>query len=76
MLNLLQQVKNLKQKFQTGYLTLDQKKRALPLLCSDPLAFRYPLVGVWAIGSPNLECPLAHPLIWASCVRFIESKLI
>ncbi|CAG9322553.1 unnamed protein product [Blepharisma stoltei] len=69
--------KNANQKFQTGYLTLDQKKRALPLLCSDPLAFKYPLVGVWATGSPGIqECPLTHPLIWASCVRFIESKLI
>ncbi|CAG9325334.1 unnamed protein product [Blepharisma stoltei] len=70
--------KNLKHpKFQTGYLTLDQKKRVLPLLCSDPLAFKYPLVGVWATASPgSQECPLSHPLIWSSCVRFIESKLI
>lgn len=74
---LLTQKTNKKTKFQTGYLTLDQKKRVLPLLCSDPLAFRYPLVGVWAVGVPgNQPYPLTHPLVWASCVRFIESKLI
>ncbi|CAG9325204.1 unnamed protein product [Blepharisma stoltei] len=73
----LTQKSNKKAKFQTGYLTLDQKKRVLPLLCSDPLAFRYPLVGVWAVGVPgNQPYPLTHPLVWASCVRFIESKLI
>ncbi|CAG9332880.1 unnamed protein product [Blepharisma stoltei] len=53
-----------KVKFQTGYLTLDQKKRVLPLLCSDPLAFRYPLVGVWSVGATGDHTnPLAHPLV-------------
>lgn len=38
--------KNTIERYQYGFLTLDQSGRALPLLITDPLAYQYPLVGV------------------------------
>ena len=66
------------QTFQTGYLTMDQKKRVLPVQVSDPAAFKYPLIGVWAIAVPNENkaYPFTHPLVWAACVRYITSAYV
>ncbi|CAG9318402.1 unnamed protein product [Blepharisma stoltei] len=72
--------KGLASKYQAGYLTLDQSGRALPLLDTDPLAMQYPIVGIWVTGIPesqsNRNAPIIHPLVWTSCIQYIESKNI
>lgn len=40
--------------FQTGFLTLDQERRIVPLHPADPQAKVYTLVGVWVAGLPNV----------------------
>lgn len=71
---------NKKDKFQAGYLTMDQSGRVLPLLPSDPLAYKYPIVGIWVSGIPESQnikaCPIMHPLVWANCVQYIENTNI
>jgi SCL-interrupting locus protein N-terminus len=65
---------NFSHKFQTGFLTLDQKRRVLPLKITDTHLFKYPLIGVWVTGIKedlNLNC-----LAWAACIRFLESRAI
>lgn len=65
---------NFTYKFQTGYVTMDQKKRTLPLKVTDKSILKYPLVGVWATGiRGNL---INNPQIWCSFVRFIESQAV
>ncbi len=41
-----------KQEFQTGFLTLDQERRVVPLHGSDPQVGVYTLVGIWVTGLP------------------------
>jgi hypothetical protein len=71
---------NKRDKFQAGYLTMDQSGRVLPLLPSDPLAYKYPIVGIWVSGIPESQnskaCPIMHPLVWANCVQYIENTNI
>ena len=71
---------NKRDKFQAGYLTMDQSGRVLPLLPSDPLAYKYPIVGIWVAGIPESQnvkaCPIMHPLVWANCVQYIENSSI
>lgn len=71
---------NKRDKFQAGYLTMDQSGRVLPLLPSDPLSYKYPIVGIWVTGIPESQnskaCPIMHPLVWANCVQFIENANI
>ena len=68
---------NKREKFQAGYLTMDQSGRVLPLLPSDPLAYKYPIVGIWVTGVPETQsskaCPIMHPLVWANCIQFLEN---
>lgn len=61
-------------KFQTGYATMDQKKRILPLKTNDKHIFKYPLVGVWASGIRGDV--YQNPLILCSFIRFIESQAV
>lgn len=71
---------NKREKFQAGYLTMDQTGRVLPMLPSDPLAYKYPIVGIWVTNIPESQnikaCPIMHPLVWANCVQFIENTNI
>ena len=54
----------------TGFLTMDQGHRLLPLLENEPLAKDMPLLGVWvacgATGSRSV-------LVYAACLRFLFS---
>lgn len=67
-------------KFQTGFLTLDLNQRLLPLLLSDPMVQKYPLVGIWVTNIPRSSQPspssLMHPLVWSACVRFIQTRSV
>jgi hypothetical protein len=54
---------------ESGYLTMDQARKLLPLLPSEPRAADLPLVGVWVsgVGHPR------HPAVWAALQRFIHN---
>lgn len=43
-------VKKTSQNFSSGFLTMDQAHRLLPLSANDPLLQKYPLVGIWVAG--------------------------
>lgn len=81
---LIQEVKGRKGKFQTGFLTLDQSKRVLPMLVTDPMAYRCGLVGMWVSGVPapatisdnSRYSPLTHPLVWTAAMRYLQSSTI
>ena len=81
---LIQEIKGRKGKFQTGFLTLDQSKRVLPMLVTDPMAYRCGLVGMWATGIPlpsqlldsSRYSALTHPLVWTAAIRYLQSTTI
>eukprot|EP00742_Colponemidia_sp_Colp-10_P012619 GILJ01014202.1.p1 GENE.GILJ01014202.1~~GILJ01014202.1.p1 ORF type:complete len:808 (+),score=111.81 GILJ01014202.1:203-2425(+) len=56
----------------TGYLTLDQYRKGIPLLDTDPMAFDVPLVGVWITSVPSLQ-DLA---IYRACIRYLFNESI
>uniref|UniRef100_A0A8C7EHC8 STIL centriolar assembly protein n=1 Tax=Nothoprocta perdicaria TaxID=30464 RepID=A0A8C7EHC8_NOTPE len=55
-----------------GYLTMDQTRKLLLLLESDPKAYALPLVGVWLSGVTHI----CSPQIWACCLRYLFSSSI
>ncbi|KAM8805810.1 SCL-interrupting locus protein [Eudromia elegans] len=55
-----------------GYLTMDQTRKLLLLLESDPKAYALPLVGVWLSGVTHI----CNPQIWACCLRYLFSSSI
>lgn len=57
----------------TGFLTLDQEKRLIPLHPSDPQVNVFPLVGIWATGEGNMQ---QDPLVYAAMLRFLFSEQI
>ena len=48
--------------FQSGFLTLDQSKRVIPLMYTDPMTLKYPLVGVWIANIPISSNSRSEPL--------------
>jgi hypothetical protein len=60
----------------TGYLTLNETRKLVPILETDPMLVSIPLVGVWfSDGSVDFgedgASNLAHPTIWAACIRYL-----
>uniref|UniRef100_A0A4W3K5W0 STIL centriolar assembly protein n=1 Tax=Callorhinchus milii TaxID=7868 RepID=A0A4W3K5W0_CALMI len=55
-----------------GYLTMDQTRKLLLILESDPKAFTLPLVGIWLSGVIHIQ----SPQVWASCLRYMFSSSI
>ncbi|KAM9408385.1 SCL-interrupting locus protein homolog [Pholidichthys leucotaenia] len=55
---------------QRGFLTMDQSRKLLFLLESDPKASSLPLVGVWLTGVTHVY----NPHVWAWCLRFLFSS--
>ena len=53
-------------KIETGFLTMDQSRRLVPLLETEDRAFSVPLVGVWVSGVSSI----AHLHAWAAAARF------
>ena len=51
----------------TGFLTLDQARKLLPLMYSEPRTFDLPLVGVWVAGVSHPR----HPAVWAAVQRYL-----
>eukprot|EP00743_Colponemidia_sp_Colp-15_P011211 GILK01012474.1.p1 GENE.GILK01012474.1~~GILK01012474.1.p1 ORF type:complete len:845 (+),score=124.51 GILK01012474.1:29-2536(+) len=56
----------------TGYLTLDQYRKGIPLLDTDPMAFDVPVVGIWITSVPALQ-DLA---IYRACIRYLFNESI
>uniref|UniRef100_A0AAV2KWJ5 STIL N-terminal domain-containing protein n=1 Tax=Knipowitschia caucasica TaxID=637954 RepID=A0AAV2KWJ5_KNICA len=57
---------------QKGYVTMDQSRKLLLLLESDPKALSLPLVGVWFSGVTQVH----SPQVWAWTLRFLYSSCI
>ncbi|XP_066453727.1 SCL-interrupting locus protein isoform X2 [Eleutherodactylus coqui] len=55
-----------------GYLTMDQTRKLLLVLESDPKAYTLPLVGIWLSGITHIH----SPQVWASCLRYMYSSSI
>lgn len=51
----------------SGFLTLDQARKLLPLMHSEPRTFDLPLVGVWVAGVSHPR----HPAVWAAIQRYL-----
>ncbi|NXT05454.1 STIL protein, partial [Prunella fulvescens] len=58
--------------YKCGYLTMDQTRKLLLLLESDPKAYALPLVGVWLSGVTHIY----SPQVWACCLRFLFSSSV
>ncbi|XP_023217213.1 SCL-interrupting locus protein homolog isoform X2 [Centruroides sculpturatus] len=59
---------NSKNEMQTGFVSMDKTRNLVMLLENDPKVFRFPIVGIWVSGIPNIF----HPFVWASCLRYIS----
>ncbi|XP_075178273.1 SCL-interrupting locus protein [Anomaloglossus baeobatrachus] len=55
-----------------GYLTMDQTRKLLLVLESDPKAYTLPLVGIWLSGITHIH----SPQVWASALRYMYSSSI
>ncbi|XP_063795664.1 SCL-interrupting locus protein [Pseudophryne corroboree] len=55
-----------------GYLTMDQTRKLLLVLESDPKAYTLPLVGIWMSGITHIH----SPQVWASCLRYMFSSSV
>ncbi|KAJ8395478.1 hypothetical protein AAFF_G00032120 [Aldrovandia affinis] len=53
-----------------GFLTMDQTRKLLLVLESDPKAYTLPLVGVWLSGITHIH----SPQVWAWCLRYLFSS--
>ncbi|XP_066297776.1 SCL-interrupting locus protein-like [Branchiostoma lanceolatum] len=56
----------------SGFLTMDQTRKLLLLLESDPKIYSLPLVGIWVCGPLHIHSP--H--IWACCLRYMYNTNI
>ncbi|KAJ4943385.1 hypothetical protein JOQ06_005887, partial [Pogonophryne albipinna] len=57
---------------EVAFLTMDQTRKLLLLLESDPKACSLPLVGLWLSGVTHIY----SPQVWAWCLRFLYSAAL
>ncbi|KAL8178720.1 UNVERIFIED_CONTAM: hypothetical protein K2H54_055804 [Gekko kuhli] len=55
-----------------GYLTMDQSRKLLLVLESDPKAYTLPLIGIWLSGITHIY----SPQVWAYSLRYLYSSSI
>ncbi|XP_016131607.1 SCL-interrupting locus protein homolog [Sinocyclocheilus grahami] len=55
-----------------GFLTMDQTRKLLLILESDPKAYTFPLVGIWLSGVTHIY----NPIVWAWCLRYLHSSAL
>ncbi|KAH0618639.1 hypothetical protein JD844_018028 [Phrynosoma platyrhinos] len=55
-----------------SYLTMDQTRKLLLILESDPKAYTLPLVGIWLSGISHIY----SPQVWAFCLRYLFNSSI
>ncbi|XP_015279730.1 PREDICTED: SCL-interrupting locus protein [Gekko japonicus] len=55
-----------------GYLTMDQTRKLLLVLESDPKAYTLPLIGIWLSGITHIY----SPQVWAYSLRYLYSSSI
>ncbi|KAL4634857.1 SCL-interrupting locus protein isoform X1 [Arapaima gigas] len=53
-----------------GFLTMDQTRKLLLILESDPKAYTLPLVGVWLSGITHIH----SPQVWAWCLKYLYNS--
>ncbi|XP_007463991.1 PREDICTED: SCL-interrupting locus protein isoform X5 [Lipotes vexillifer] len=58
--------------YKYGYLTMDETRKLLLLLESDPKIYSLPLVGIWLSGIIHIY----SPQVWACCLRYLFSSSI
>ncbi|XP_006163824.1 SCL-interrupting locus protein isoform X2 [Tupaia chinensis] len=58
--------------YKYGYLTMDETRKLLLLLESDPKVYSLPLVGIWLSGLIHIY----SPQVWACCLRYMFSSFI
>uniref|UniRef100_G1T5Q6 STIL centriolar assembly protein n=1 Tax=Oryctolagus cuniculus TaxID=9986 RepID=G1T5Q6_RABIT len=58
--------------YKYGYLTMDETRKLLLLLESDPKVYSLPLVGIWLSGIIHIY----SPQVWACCLRYMFSSAI
>uniref|UniRef100_A0A8D1AG15 STIL centriolar assembly protein n=1 Tax=Sus scrofa TaxID=9823 RepID=A0A8D1AG15_PIG len=58
--------------YKYGYLTMDETRKLLLLLESDPKVYSLPLVGIWLSGIIHVYSP--H--VWACCLRYTFNSSI
>ncbi|XP_005398695.1 PREDICTED: SCL-interrupting locus protein isoform X1 [Chinchilla lanigera] len=56
--------------YKYGYLTMDETRKLLLLLESDPKVCSLPLVGIWLSGILHIY----SPQVWACCLRYMFSS--
>ncbi|NXM19567.1 STIL protein, partial [Ploceus nigricollis] len=71
-LNSPMNIAQVQETYKCGYLTMDQTRKLLLLLESDPKAYALPLVGVWLSGVTHIY----SPQVWACCLRYLFSSSI
>ncbi|KAM6951127.1 SCL-interrupting locus protein homolog [Aplochiton taeniatus] len=55
-----------------GFLTMDETRKLLLILESDPKAYTLPVVGVWLSGLSHIT----NPVVWAWCLRFLLNSAL
>ncbi|XP_070601922.1 SCL-interrupting locus protein isoform X1 [Erythrolamprus reginae] len=58
--------------YKYGYLSMDQTRKLLLILESDPKACTLPLIGIWLSGLVHIH----NPHVWAFCLRYLYSSSI
>ncbi|XP_078074667.1 SCL-interrupting locus protein homolog isoform X2 [Mustelus asterias] len=58
--------------YKFGYLTMDQTRKLLLILESDPKVLTLPLIGIWLSGATHVH----SPQVWACCLRYLFSSSI